>query len=130
MNIRIFQEDDIKPLNNLIKNHYDKEFTIDDILSPHIVQLFTVEDGEIFSIGGIRNILEIVLVGNKSIPLRDRREAGYHILRASAYTAERLGYQGLHSYVQDEKFLKHLIKMGFRETKGKSLVLSLGDNNG
>lgn len=126
MNIRVINVDDINQLRNIHFRYYKDEFEFpnffDNFLSSFVV---TDRNGKIITGGGVRTIAESIIITNKDWIIDERRKALYEMLTASAFTASSREYKQLHAFVQDEKWLKHLKRVGFRETKGQSLILNL-----
>lgn len=111
-----------------IHEQYKEEFALGEFNAHEFIGMFTAEEnGEIISIGGIRLIPEIVVVTDKTKPVKTRRAALLNILQASGYIVRRAGHSSLHAFVQSESWMKQLIKYGFKKTKGDSLVYSVGE---
>lgn len=112
-------------LERIHKEFYSDEFSLDDLRN--ILQMYAVvnEDNKIVCIGGIKSIAESILFTDKSFSVRERREALYKLLQAEMFVCNRLGYDELHAFIQDPTWLKHLKRVGFKETKGESVVLCL-----
>lgn len=126
MIIRPLSSSDLDELRTIHEKYYKDEFCFDDFISGFLAScVISDESGRIVSAGGMRALAEMVLITNKDCSVRDRREALYMILNASCYQAPRLGFNSLHAFIQEEKWLKQLKRIGFKETKGKSLVLPL-----
>lgn len=125
MIIRNIEENDHVDIEKIHKQ-YQQEFELpnfnDKFLSTIIV---STDNHEIITVGGVRIILESVIMTDRTFSVRDRREALYHMLQASLFTCGRLNYHELHAFIQDETWMKHLLKVGFRPTKGKALVIGL-----
>ena len=126
MIIRNYEDKDRSDLERIHKQ-YINEFPLDEFDVSKFINSFVVEDdfGRVISIGGVRTIPEIILVTDKNVPVKDRREGLIRILGASSYVTERLGYNQLHAFIQDEVWLKQLIKHGFRPTKGLAVYLGI-----
>lgn len=125
MNIRAIKNEDVEELRAIHTKFYNDEFEFpnffDNYLSSFVV---TDEDGRIITGGGVRTITESVIITDKDYPIRERRTALLEMLRASIFTASSGEFKQLHSFVQDDKWYKHLKRFGFKETKGKALVLN------
>lgn len=117
------QSSDIDELRRIHEKHYSSEFSFDDFISGFISAFVIEENNRIISAGGIRSIVECVAITDKDISVRDRREALYQLLSASIFHTTSNGYNQLHAFIQDETWLKHLKRAGFKETVGKSIVL-------
>lgn len=127
MNIRCLHSDDIPQLRKIHEKYYSHEFTFDDFISG-LIASFTIEDadtGEIITAGGIRPIIECVAITNKDFSVRERRGGLYNLLAASVFAANRHNYNQIHAFIQEDKWLDHLKRVGFRETVGKSLVMNI-----
>lgn len=125
MNIRSILTQDIPRLKELHEKFFKEEFDFPDFAKQFLC-VFTVTDGDdIIVTGGVRPIAESVIITNKDYPIKVRREALNNMLQAHQYVASHYGYDGLHAFIQDTKWKEHLIKIGFRATKGQSIVLPL-----
>lgn len=125
--IRPLRQDDIPKLSKLHQKFFTDEFSIydflDKILNP--VAITDDNDEKIIVAGGIRPIMEAVAITNKDINIKERRYALYSLLQALTHTASKCNYSQIHAFIQDPKWQQHLEKVGFRETKGKSLVIEV-----
>lgn len=125
MIIRNMQESDLKVLTQIHKQ-YQNEFNFLEFDSPNFIGLLVAEENnQIISAGGVRLIPEVILVTDKNKPVKVRRSALLSMLQALGYLTKRAGHDGLHAYIQDKEWLRHLLKYGFQETTGKSLVYKL-----
>lgn len=124
MNVRLLTEDDIPAIRRIHSQYYEHEFDLSTLFN-NPLGLFVVTNGddEIICVGNVRTIIESVLITDKSFSVRQRREALYKVLEVSAYIGKNKGYDELHAFIQDKTWEKHLEKVGFYPTKGKSLVL-------
>ena len=114
---------DLTQLEEIHKNYYSNEFELDELENANYLARFSVvEDDKLITSGGVRLIPEVVLITDKSIPVKTRREALVKALQASKFIAGRSGHASLHAFIQDEVWLKQLLKHGFRLTKGVSIV--------
>lgn len=126
MNIRSITPSDYHKLKELHKKFYDKEFNFDELLNNYLSSfVVTSDNGEIITGGGVRVIAESVIITDKEYLIKDRREALQEMLRACMFTANIRGFNQLHAFIQDEKWLKHLKRVGFKDTVGKSIVLNI-----
>jgi len=125
MNIRALKESDLPLLQQIHAQHFSEEFEFPDFVSKFLC-CFVVEDDEgIVSAGGIRPILESVLITDLSKSVRVRRSALMNILSASNYFAKQGNFDQIHVFIQDQGWENHLRKIGFVPTKGNSLVLTI-----
>lgn len=126
MNIRLLKLEDEQELREIHAKYYSEEFTFDDFTRGFLIS-FAVEDesGRIISAGGLRPLVEAVIMTDKSHSVRDRREALYNMLAAFVLAGMERKIDSIHAFIQDEDWLNHLKQIGFKETKGKSLVLNI-----
>ena len=125
MNLRAINPDDIENIKKIHDEHFSHEFSFEEFRYQYLNAFLVEDDNGIISAGGIRNICEAVIVTDKSRTVRDRKDALLCMLHASISTIDKIGYNQLHAFVQDETFMRHLILAGFKETKGKALVLEI-----
>jgi hypothetical protein len=125
--IRSINRSDYKEIYKIWEKFYSQEFEFPDFITNYL-SVFVVHDEEsIIVTAGIRTITEIVAVTNKDKSVRDRQDALHQILWASKFTCARTGYNQMHAFVQDDKWSKHLQKVGFRPTIGQALVIDVKD---
>lgn len=127
MIIRAMSEKDFEEINEIHEKFYAREFTLPDLTKFLGAFVVTNDSNEIITAGGIRPIIESVIVTNKDISIEERRLALYQMLHAQMFTCARIGFTELHaSIVNDKKWKQHLIKSGFRPIKGEMLVIDVG----
>ena len=127
MNIRCFDESDTKELKKIHEKFFKSEFSFPDF-TKGFTCAFTVYDAYgIIASGGIKPILEAIVMTNKDRGIKDKREGLYNLMQACNYITKVEGYNQMHAFVQDRKWLRHLVKVGFNPTKGQALVLDLED---
>jgi hypothetical protein len=126
MNIRALKESDLPLLRAIHAQHFSEEFEFPDFVSKFLC-CFAVEDsdGNIISAGGIRPILELVMLTDKSESARKRHNAMFNILSASSYFARQGNFDQIHGFVQGQEWENILRKVGFVPTKGNALVLNI-----
>lgn len=123
MDIRNLEVEDISRLRHIHALYFKDEFAFPDFMHGFL-QAFAIHDNNaIITAGGVRPIMEAVLVTDLNKTPRERHEALILALKASMHSCELLGYRQLHAFVQDELWIHHLEKYGFKPTVGKSLVL-------
>ena len=126
MIIRAISNADFEKIREIHSQYYQNEFEFPDFYNRFICAFVVATDtGDIVSVGGIRNIAESIVLTDKSFSTRLRRSALYKVLDASEFIARDANIDELHAFVQDSNWEKHLRKVGFLPTKGKSLVLEL-----
>jgi len=120
MNIRTVTPEDMDTIRRIHKLFYEGEFNFPET---HYLSAFIIEeDGVMITTGGIRLITELIAVTNKDISVKKRREALVMLLQASSFVCDKLGYEHIHAFVQDENWYNQLIKRGFHTPKGKALI--------
>lgn len=125
MLVREFRESDLDELRRIHAKFFANEFSLPDFLREFLC-VATIEDNDgIVTIGGVRNIAEVVAVTNQDRSVRVRREGLWNLYNVSRYIAGLNNHTQIHAFVQDEKWLHHLVDFGFRPTKGKSLVTEI-----
>ena len=126
MDIHVINPSDINTLRLIHAKFYKHEFEFPDIFN-HYLSAFVVtdENDRIITGGGVRVIAEAIAITDKDYPIKERREALMEMLRASMFTANAQGFNQLHAFIQDGKWLRHLKRAGFNNTKGQALVLNL-----
>ena len=122
--IREIQIGDYDRLKYIHEKYYKHEFEFPDFLN-HFLCAFTIigDDGDIVLTGGIRTIVECVALTDKNKSPFIRRKALVELMAASQYVMDRSGYDEMHAFVQDDKWLDQLKRSGFRNTRGQSIVL-------
>jgi hypothetical protein len=119
--IRPLTDTDMPELGR-IHEQYEDEFSILEFNSQTYISKFIVCDDNIpVSIGGIRNIAELVAVTDKNLSARMRRDALVRMLDASSFIANKSGHESIHVFVQNKDWEQQLTRRGFRKTKGASL---------
>jgi len=126
MNIRSLNQNDISAIKLIHARFFADEFEFPDFFH-NFLCAFLVEDevGNIISAGGVKTITESIIITNKDVSVRTRYEALNKMLQASIYTCNRTNHDQLHAFIQDESWLHHLYKNGFRNTIGKSIVMDV-----
>ena len=116
--------DDIKRLKEIHEKHYSHEFSFPDFLNGFYCAFVIEDESGIVAAGGVRPICESIIITDKDRSVRDRRYALSQVLQASMFIANAEKYNELHAFIQDTNWEWHLSKVGFKPTKGKSLVLN------
>lgn len=88
--------------------------------------VFVVADNNhIISVGGLKPLVEAVVLTDRSFSVRKRREALLNIHTALVYCARKLGFKRLHAFTFEESYTNHLIKRMKFELIKESNVLTL-----
>lgn len=124
--VRHIDEDGLEQLKKIHERFYGEEFPFPDF-GNNFLSTFCVVDNNnvVITGGGIRTILESIIITDKDRNPVDRKDALYSMLAASLYCVEKLGYDQLHAFVQDKVWLNRLKRVGFTETKGQALVIGI-----
>lgn len=113
-------------INDIHENFYKNEFQLSEL--DNLTVGFTAVDANdrIICAGGIRTIMEMVIVTDKNRDVGSRQVALYDMLNTAVNSTKLAGYDQLHAFIQDEKWAKYLIKhVGFQPTVGQSLVIGV-----
>lgn len=124
-NIRAIRVEDFNKIKKIYETYFANQFEFPDFVRNYIAAFVVEDDGEVIVVGGVRTIAEAVMITNKDIPTVDRREAMISILTALSHMSKLDGHDQLHAFVQEDKWKRHLIRVGFRPTKGEALVIDL-----
>lgn len=126
MILRRLNPSDINQLKQIHGKFFAKEFDFQDLFGSSLSSLVITDDDDRIIVGGqVRAIAEATIVTNKDFIAADRRRALYQFLLHCRLTCASKGFDQLHAFVQDDKWLEHLKKVGFKETVGKSIVLNV-----
>lgn len=126
MILRRMNPADINELKRIHDKFFSKEFNFNDLFGNSLSSLVVTDDNDKILVGGqIRVITEACIITDKDIKIEERRRALYRVLDAFKFSATSKGFDQLHAFVQDKDWLRHLKRVGFVETKGQSLVLSI-----
>lgn len=123
--ISLVTEQDVAEIKKIHSLFFKGEFEVSDFLDPHTLRAMCVRnnDGNIVCAGGVRLITEAIMITDKDFPPDERREAFLEILEAMMFTCGEYKFNQLHAFIQDEKWMRHLKSVGFKDTVGKSVVL-------
>lgn len=124
MNIRKMNEEDKIQLRKIHDEFYSNEFPFSHF--DNFLSAFVIEDNDKIVVGGgIRPIVESIILTDKNFKSREKREALYNMLQCQLFAASRLKYEHLHAFVQDESWQHCLEKIGFHSPKGNCLILEV-----
>jgi hypothetical protein len=124
MNIRALTPADVNEIKRIHKQY--PEFELPDFLTNYYGAFVVESEGRVITCGGVHPIAESVILTDKTTDIDERRQALYQVLQASAFIARNKGFDQLHaSIINDEKWKRHLLKVGFRPTKGDVLVIGV-----
>lgn len=127
MIVRRMSPSDIRILSRIHEKFYAGEFSFGDLFGNSLSSLVVTDDDDKIICGGqTRTIAEACIVTNKDIKISERRRALMSILNHFRQGVGCKGFDQLHAFVQDENWRRHLIKAGFKPTKGEALVIGVG----
>lgn len=114
--IRSILPNDLDQLKRIHEKFYSNEFAFPDFLNKYLCAFSVVDDNDnIISTGGVRLILESVIITDQDLSPRKRMKALYEILTASQFVAQNNGFHTLNAFVDNEIWRKHLMKIGFKK---------------
>lgn len=91
----------------------------------------TEDDNKVILAGGIKTIAEAVVVTDKNWSVRVRQEALLQAMGSAIFIAQGMKYGQIHVFVNnDEKYVNHLQRFGFKLIDAKLLILNLGESHG
>lgn len=126
MRIRDYQPEDMIKVHEIWRNFFSKEFEFPDFEDKfHYVFIVENDEGEIIVTAGVRPIAEIICLTDKNQSIRDKHEALQKTFEIAKLGTANCGYDQLHAFIQNEKWLQHLLAHGFVRTKGQSLVIEV-----
>ena len=86
------------------------------------------DDDRIILAGGIKLLAEIVLVTDKSQPVKTRYEALLQAMGSSIHIGKDLGFSEMFAFVNnDDKYTRILERHGFSLMEAKTLRLNIGE---
>lgn len=125
LNIRALKVSDYNEVRAIYEKYYRNEFTLPNFTT-HFLGAFVIEDEEgIISVCSLRTLVEAIILTNQDVSVRKRRAALMMGAEALMFIAGQYGYEEIHAFVQDPTWMRHLIKKGFRPTRGESLVTEI-----
>ena len=121
--IRAIKENDIEQLKEIWNKFYRNEIQFPNFFDKYLCAFVVIENDMIISAGGVRTIVESVVLTDKNQSVRKRMRALFEILEASKFVASRNGYNNLNAFIHDQSWKKHLINIGFKQESILSLEL-------
>lgn len=125
MEIRFLDVNDWEQIQRIYAAHFtDMEFP--DFYNDFNPVYTVHEENRIIAVGGLKVILEAVVITDQNESVRKRRDALLQIQNALMYSAEKLHHKRIFAFTYDEQYAKHLEEFGFNPIKeSKLLVLEL-----
>lgn len=123
MIIRTLQATDLDELRKIHQKHFAEEFSFPDFYNKFIGCFLVEDDGRIISAGGIRTIVEAVVITDKDVMIHQRYKALEKLNIAFNFGALFHGYDSFHAFIQDREWKNHLLTKGFTPIKGDGLFM-------
>lgn len=116
---------DLGFVKTIHEKFYNREFDISE-LNKFMCSFVSVDanDKPIVA-GGIRTIVEAIIVTDKDAPIEARIDALKEWLLTAKQATNDAGYDHMLAFVQDGKWMRHLMKYGFIPTAGNGLVIGV-----
>jgi hypothetical protein len=125
VNIRNLSSDDLVLLRKIYERYFQGQFKFPDFLHGFVNNFVVLDDSNrIVVAGGVKPILECVLITDMNRTPRERHEALLMALEASIVSAHSIGHNQLHCFIQDDYWSKLLKKRQFKPIVGEGLVLN------
>ena len=123
--IRHLEGDDLPFLKIIHEKYYKEEFPFPDFRS--FLAAFTIiRSGEIIVAGGIKTILEVVAITDKSKGVRLRRNSLLELFHTLSLAANNYRFDQMHTtIIEDRDWENHLKRVGFKPVKGEVLVVDI-----
>lgn len=117
---------DLEAVKVIHEKYYNEEFPFSD-LNNFMASFVVIDDktDKVVTAGGIKTIVEGIIVTDKDLPIETKQSALLNTLQIMTNMTKQAGYNQLHVSVQDERWMRHLIKHGFKPTKGTVLVIGV-----
>ena len=123
--IRPFRVDDELEVRKIHQMYYDEEFELPNFGSFPSTFTTTDDAGKVVAVGGVRPIFECIVVTDKSQSIFVRRASYFNILNSCSLDLQNHGIHEIHAFVQGDRWIEALRKMGFHDTAGRALVLEI-----
>jgi len=120
--IRALLKRDLGAVKTIHEKFYGKEFDLTE-LNRFICSFVSVDvnDRPIVA-GGIKTVVEAMIVTDQDASIESRVDALKEWLITAKRSTSDAGYDQMFAFVQDDKWMRHLMKYGFIPTAGKGLV--------
>ena len=124
MIIRTLDARDLNQLRNIHEKFYKEEFPFPDF-ARFLCAFAIVDNDKIICAGGLKPMVENIIITNKDASARQRREALYQVLESTSFIAGKFGFEQVHAFINDSKWEEYLLRVGFKNCKGNALYLNL-----
>lgn len=123
--IRNTQDNDFHIIYKVWAKHFRGQFEFPDFVKEFLCTFTVMDEDKVIAVAGIKPIIESIIILDQDFSPRARRKALYEILSTSEYVGRQHGFNQLHAFIQEEKYLETLLNRGFELTKGKAVVRNL-----
>lgn len=124
--IRALLKRDQIQIKDIHEQFYKDEFDLSEMTNFTCGFTSVDENDKVICAGGIKTLMEMIIVTDKNIDITKRQLALYDMLNTAGKSTKACGYDLLHIFIQDDKWARYLIKhVGFKPTIGKSLVIGV-----
>ncbi len=111
--IRPIQLGDASWICDIWEKWYKNEMPCPNFLDKYLCAFTITNNDQPVIIGGVRTIVESILLTDKNQSVRKRVNALYEAFDASKVIASRNGYNNLNVFTSDKEWKNHLIRNGF-----------------
>jgi hypothetical protein len=129
MNIREYHLIDKREVDEIYNEFYhNNEYPDFGSNTFHRSFVVTDDDDKIVLAAGVKTIAEAIALTDRNRSVRVRQEALLQALGSTIFIASAAKFGQVHAFVrnEDEGYIKHLQKYGFRLLDAKVLVLDIG----
>lgn len=124
--IRSLMKRDLVQIKDIHHRFYETEFDLDALDNLTCGFVAVDANDRIICAGGIKPIIEMILVTDKSIDISSRQVALYDMFKTAGHSTSSAGYNSLHVFIKDEKWARYLIKhVGFKPIEGTGLIIGV-----
>jgi hypothetical protein len=127
--IRLFNDSkDWDIAKSIHERNHAKDFPFEYFSNGDFLARAIIDDGLNNAVlaGGVKLIPEIVLMTDLDKSVRVRRDSLIHFLRFCKQVCDNNDFSEMHCFpLTSDTWTKHLVKYGFKPTKGNALVMEI-----
>lgn len=125
--IRNFTLSDFRAVSELHKAYNRDDVYLPDITSSLVLDkmIVTDEDNRVIAFACINMLPEVILIHDKSVPMRERRSALLKIYEAVKFIGLSSGFHQLYAFANDPNWERHLNSVGFHKWEKGLLYLNV-----
>lgn len=121
MIIRYIEPQDVEQIDKIYETYFSG-MERPDFSNFHCV-FVVVEDNRVISVGGLKPLVEAVVLTDRSFSVRKRRDALLNIHTGLTYAAKKLGFERIYAFCFEQSYSNHLInRMKFKPIKESNLL--------